>query len=125
VVTSATPGLRSFCNSQWNFALALVARALQVPKQVLIRFPVAVSEEILGLGVLSALVDCAGEAGTDFHRAGFVLLAIGCSKEAVGCDEEIKREFFLHLSTQSPVFRGIRFYIVHGKMILGKDSPWQ
>jgi hypothetical protein len=86
--------LRSFCNSQWNFALALVARALQIPKQVLIRFPVAVSEEILGLGVLSALVDCSGEAGADFHRAGFVLLAIGCSKEAVGCDEENKTGIF-------------------------------
>ena len=71
VVTSATPVLRSFCNSQWNLALALVARALQIPKQVLIRFPVAVGEEILGLGVLSALVDCSGEAGADFHRAGF------------------------------------------------------
>jgi hypothetical protein len=75
VATSATPVLRTFCNSQWNFALALVARALQIPKQVLIRFPVAVSEEILGLGVLSALVDCSGEAGAGFHGAGFVLLA--------------------------------------------------
>jgi hypothetical protein len=93
VVTSATPVLRSFCNSQWNLALALVARALQIPKQVLIRFPVAVGEEILGLGVLSALVDCSGEAGADFHRAGFVPLAIGCSKEAVGCDAEIKVSF--------------------------------
>jgi len=93
VVMSATPVLRSFCNSQWDLALALVARALQIPKQVLMRFPVAVSEEILGLGVLSALDDCSGEAGADFHRAGFVLLAIGCSKEAVGCDEEIKVSF--------------------------------
>jgi hypothetical protein len=48
VVTSATPFLRSFCNSRWNLALTLMARALQIPKQVLIRFPVAVSEEILG-----------------------------------------------------------------------------
>ena len=55
------PSPRSFCNSQGNLALALVARALQIPKQVLIRFPVAVSEEILGLGVLSALVDCSSE----------------------------------------------------------------
>jgi hypothetical protein len=92
VVTSATPVLHSFCNSRWNLAQALMARALQIPKQVLIRFPVAVSEEILGLGVLSALVDCSG-GRTDFHRAGFVLLAIGCWKEAVGCDEEIKVSF--------------------------------
>jgi len=96
------PSPRSFCNSQGNLALALVARALQIPKQVLIRFPVAVSEEILGLGVLSALVDCSGEAGADFHRAGFVPLAMGCSKEAVGCDEDQSEFFYAFLRNRLP-----------------------
>jgi hypothetical protein len=53
---------------------------------------------------------------------GAPTLRRNCRKleEAVGCDQEIKREFFLRLSTQSPACRGIRFSIVHGKMILGK-----
>ena len=50
-----------------------------------------------------------------------------CSAEIVGGWAAMRKlnQIFLRLSTQSRVCRGIRFSIVRGKMILGKDSPWQ